>query len=266
MKKTDSHFLSVVIPACHQAETIFQDIKKIDEVLRGIKYDYEIVVVVDGKDDKTFQNAKKAEGKKIKITGYETNHGKGYAVRFGMARTKGDIVAFIDAGMDLDPNGLSMLLEHFEWYNADIVVGSKRHPVSLINYPRSRKLLSWGYQMLTHVMFGLNIRDTQVGMKFFKRKVLENVLPRLIVKTYAFDIEMLAVAYSLGYKRIYEAPIRIDWSLNRSTITGSLGKTVFAMLWDTSAVFYRLKLLHYYSDHNKRKWRYDKELELRVNI
>lgn len=232
----------------------------------GIHYPYEVIVAVDGKADKTYGNAQKINSPKIKVVGYEKNCGKGYAVRFGMAQTKGDVVAFIDAGMDLDPNGLSMLLEHFEWYHADIIVGSKRHPVSQVDYPWQRKILSWGYQVLVRVLFGLNIRDTQAGMKFFRRQVLEDVLPRLLVKQYAFDIEILAVANRLGYKRIFEAPIRLNWQIEGSVLSKSLWQTVYSMLWDTAAVFYRLKILRYYDNSNKRKWRYDKNLDFKVNI
>lgn len=262
-KKRQGHLLSVVIPAFQQEKTIAKDLERIRDVLDNIRYDYEIVVVIDGRLDKTFENAKKVKSPKIKVVGYPKNYGKGYAIRFGMARTKGDIVAFIDAGMDLDPNGLSMLLEHFEWYNADIIVGSKRHPVSQVNYPWQRKILSWGYQMLTRILFGLNIRDTQVGMKFFKKKVIEDVLPRLLVKQYAFDIEMLAVAHRLGYKRIYEAPIRLDWDLKGSILSKSLWRILCGMLWDTLAVYYRLNILHYYDERNRRKWYSNKDLGYR---
>lgn len=266
MRKVKNHFLSVVIPAHGQEKTIIKDLLQIRDVLGKIRYPYEIVVVVDGRKDKTFENAQKIKSKKIKVVGLEKNHGKGYAVRFGMVRTEGDIIAFVDAGMDLDPNGLSMLLEHFEWYNADIIVGSKRHPVSQVDYPWQRKILSFGYQLLVRILFGLNIRDTQVGMKFFKRKVLEDVLPRLLVKEYAFDIEMLAVAHRLGYKRIFEAPVRLEWNQGRSIISKSLWKILLNMLKDTLAVFYRLKILHYYDEGNKRKWRYDPDLNFKVNI
>lgn len=266
MKKVKNRFLSIVIPAYKQEKTIVRDLLRIREVLAKIRYPYEIVVVVDGREDKTFENAQKIKSKKIKIVGLEKNHGKGYAVRYGMVRTKGDIIAFIDAGMDLDPNGLSMLLAHFEWYDADIIVGSKRHPVSQVDYPWQRKILSFGYQLLVRILFGLNIRDTQVGMKFFKRKVLKCVLPRLLVKQYAFDIEMLAVARRLGFERIFEAPIRLKWDQDRSIVSSSLWKILLNMLKDTLAVFYRLKVLRYYDEGNKRKWRYDPELNFKINI
>ncbi len=259
------NLLSIIVPSYKQEKTIKNDIEKIENVMSQLRYDYEIIVVVDGFIDGTFKNAKKIKSPKVIVTGYQHNHGKGYAVRFGMAKAKGSIVAFIDAGMDLNPNGISMLLEYFEWHNADIIVGSKLHPASKVNYPAQRKILSLGYRLLVKLLFGLTIKDTQVGMKFFRRKVLEDVLPRLLVKDYAFDIEILAVAYRLRYSRIYEAPVELEFK-NSSTITSAnFWKIVLHMLNDTLAVFYRLQILRYYDDSNKRKWKYDPELNFRVN-
>ena len=263
-EETNKKLLSVIVPAFKKEKTIKQDLERINEVLSQIRYDYEIICVVDGKIDKTFQNAKKAKSSKVKVVGYESNKGKGYAVRYGMARSNGSLIAFIDSGMDLNPNGLSMLLEHFEWYNADIIVGSKRHPVSKTNYPLERLILSIGYQWLVLILFGLNLRDTQTGMKFFRRKVLEDVLPRLLVKEFAFDIEMLSVANRLGYKKIYEAPIEMHWDGLKSVLSKSLHKTLISMLKDTLAVFYRLRILRYYDGKNKKNWRYDPELDFKV--
>lgn len=255
--------LSVVVPAYRQEKNIIKDVLRIRNVLERIRYDYEIVVVVDGMTDKTFENAKKIKSEKIKVIGYEKNHGKGYAVRLGMTRAEGDIVAFIDAGMEINPNGLSMLLEHFEWYKADIIVGSKRHPASKINYPWQRKILSLGYQILCRILFGLNVRDTQAGIKFFRGKVLKDVLPRLLVKQYAFDIELLSVARRLGYTRIFEAPIEMDWRKGKGKGT-LIPLWMWNMLVDTLAVFYRLRILHYYDDHNKRKWCRESDLNFKV--
>lgn len=265
--------VSVIVPAYKQEKTIFDDLKTIKNVLDNLRYPTEIICVVDGKIDHTFAEASRfaKNYKNVQVVGYEHNKGKGYAVRFGMAASNGDIIGFVDAGMDLNPNGLSMLLEHFEWYDADIVVGSKRHPVSKVIFPWQRRVLSFGYQILTRLLFGLRIKDTQVGMKFYRRVVLEKVLPRLIVKTFAFDIEILSVANYLGFKRIYEAPVEITLNYGQSSIGTILFnkrvlKTVILMLLDTLAVFYRLRVRNYYSDSNQRKWRFDPELNFRVNV
>ena len=180
MKK--KKMVSVIVPAYKQEKSIVADVKNIDDAMSQTRFDYEILVVVDGFLDKTFENARKIKRKKVKVLGYETNKGKGYAIRYGMARAKGDYIAFIDAGMDIDPNGISLILEHLEWYNADIIVGSKRHPASKINYPFFRKVYSWGYHVFVKILLGVTVKDTQSGLKVFKREVLEAVLPRLLVK------------------------------------------------------------------------------------
>ena len=258
------NLLSVIVPAFRQEKTIVRDLRRIKGVLDQLRYRTELLCVVDGNVDGTFARASKFAKtfRNVRVVGYANNRGKGYAVRFGMARSKGNIVAFIDAGMDLNPNGLSMLLEHFEWYKADIVVGSKRHPASKVKYPWQRKILSFGYQLIVWLLFGLKVKDTQVGMKFYRREVLEKVLPRLLVKTYAFDIELLSVANSLGYNKIYEAPVEISLDFGGSSIVTNKKflVTIFWMLWDTLAVFYRLRILRYYSRRSHRKWFKDPEL------
>ncbi|HLB60857.1 MAG TPA: glycosyltransferase [Patescibacteria group bacterium] len=258
--------LSVIVPAYRQEKTIGKTIQSLYSTLKSSRYDYEIIVVVDGTNDKTFSEAKKRETRKIKVIGYPDNSGKGYALRYGMARSHGDVVAFIDGGTDLNPASLNMLLSHFEWYKADIMVGSKWHPVSIVEYPWWRKILSKGYGFYVWMLFGLRVRDTQLGMKLFRRNVLEDVLPRLLVKKFAADIEMLAVANRLGHSRIYEAPIELHWREIESNINHNLLGTIWDMFLDTLMVFYRLKIIKYYDNASKRKWRYDPDLNFRVNV
>lgn len=266
MGKSNPKLLSLIIPVYRQEKTIQKQLQTILGELTLLSIPYEVIVVIDGEVDHSEVEAKKVRSNKLIVTGYPTNHGKGYAVRFGMAKCKGDVVGFLDAGGDISILTLSMMIEHFKWYNADIVVGSKRHPVSKVQYPVARKILSFGYQQMTRMLFGLNIKDTQVGMKLYRREVLEDVLPRLLVKQFAFDIEILAVAYYLGYTRIFEAPVELDFTGVSSITSYSVWKIIFRMLWDTLAVFYRLKILHYYDNINKRKWKFDPELNFKIAV
>jgi len=265
--KKEKKLLSLIVPAYKQEKTIEKDILSIQNVLNSLlEYDYEIIVVVDGKIDNTFAYAKKVKSSKVIVVGYPHNHGKGFAVRYGMLRAKGDIIAFLDAGMDLNPQGLLRLLGVMEEKDADIVIGSKVHPLSRVTYPIQRIILSHGYRFFVKLLFGLSISDTQVGMKIFRREVLTKVLPRLLVKQYAFDIEILAVANYLGFRKICEAPITLTFNHWSSITSKNFWNAIFHMLWDTAAVFYRLKMLHYYSDSNKRKWKFDPELQYNVNV
>ncbi len=266
MSRKKIELLSLIIPVYKQEKTIARNLRLILLALEKLNFPYEVIVIIDGFVDKSLAEAKKVKSPFLTVAGYPTNHGKGYAVRYGMAKSKGDIIGFMDAGGDLSEQGLSMLLAHYRWYNADIIIGSKRHLVSKVNYPWFRRILSWVYQMLIQLLFGLAIRDSQVGLKLYRRIVLEDVLPRLLVKQFAFDIEILAVANHLGYTRIYEAPVELNFSRSSSITSHNFWKIVSNMLWETGAIYYRLRILHYYDTVNKRKWRYDPELNFRINI
>jgi len=240
--------ISIILPSYKQEKTIVKDLQNLSKVLSALPYRYEIVVVVDGFVDKTHDLLKdlRPKIKDLKVIGYEKNKGKGFAIKLGVKEAKGDIIGFIDAGMDIDPSEISLMLDLMDWNKADIVMGSKLHPESKVNYPLWRKVLSWGYRTLTHVLFGFSVKDTQVGFKIFRKKVAKDVFSRIIVKRFAFDVEVLTVAYKLGYRKIYEAPIQLNFRGASSITSKSFWKTIFWMLWDTAAVFYRLKILHYY--------------------
>lgn len=267
MRRVESKLFSLIIPVYKQEKTIKHDIEEVLSILSETHTNFEIIPVIDGALDRSFSEAKKVADPRVRPVGYQTNHGKGYAVRYGFSQARGDFIGFKDAGPDLKARALPVMLAQFEFQQADIVIGSKRHPDSKGKYPFIRKILSWGYQKFTKLLFGLDVTDTQVGMKIYKRKVLEDVLPRLLVKKFAFDIEILAVAYHLGYRKIYEAPVEIDLFSGVSSISWvKMFPVISNMLKDTLAVFYRLQILRYYDDASKRKWRFDPELNFRVNI
>lgn len=170
MENKHNHFLSLIIPVYKQEKTIVKNISQIVLALNQIRYPYEIIVVIDGILDSSLKRIKSAKIPHVKTLGYMKNQGKAYAIRLGMTKTKGDYVMFLDSGQEIDPNGISMLLEHMEWYKADIIVGSKRHPASYVRYPIVRKILSYGYYFLVKFLFNIRIRDTQAGIKVFRKK------------------------------------------------------------------------------------------------
>src|SRR5207253_9113382 len=126
--------------------------------------------------------------------------------------------------------------------DCDAVIGSKRHPESKVSYPASRRFQSAIYQALIRLLFNLNVRDTQTGLKLFRRQVLQEALPLLAIKKFAFDLELLVVARQLGYRNVCEAPIALKYRFESTVNLGS----AWRVLWDTVAIFYRLRLLRYY--------------------
>lgn len=250
LPKSNTHFLSLVVPVYKQANTIIHNLRRIKKVLDTIKYDYEIVVVVDGIVDSSHTKIIKANFPKVKCLVYSKNAGKSFAIRQGMHSAKGDYVMFLDSGLEIDPLGISMLLEHMEWYKADIIVGSKRHPASLVEYSLSRKILSQGYYYIVKFLFNIKIHDTQAGIKIFKKEVLREILPRVIEKKFAGDLEMLVVADYLGFKRIYEAPIKLSYYLGGVTSAATF-LSIIRIFKDTLSIFYRRHIGYYRYIHRK---------------
>lgn len=246
-----SHFLSLIVPAYKQEKSIVKNLQQLVDVLDVINYNYEVIVVIDGMIDDSLKKIKKAKIPNIKVLAYKENRGKSYAIRLGMSMTKGDYVMFLDSGMEIDPEGISMLLKHMEWYNADVIVGSKRHPASMVTYNWKRKILSFGYYYFVKIIFGINVTDTQAGIKVFKKKVLKRILPRLVEKRFAGDLEMLVVSKLLGFSKIFEAPIKLNYEFADISSAATL-QSIWGIFLDTLAIFYRKNILKYYNKaHNK---------------
>ena len=243
--RAEPHKLSVVLPAYREAPRIRQSLALLSRELSEAIGDFEIVLVCDGCWD-TFEAARPMASDRIVVCHYANNMGKGYALQYGVQRVTGDLVTFIDADMNIHPREILTFMKVMETCDAHIVIGSKRHPESRVNYPMFRRTQSFLYQMLIAALFTINVKDTQTGLKLFRRDVLRAILPRVLVKRYAFDLELLVVAHHLGYRRIVEAPVEIREQFATTTNLRAAAR----VLVDTAAVFYRLKILRYYDrDH-----------------
>jgi glycosyltransferase involved in cell wall biosynthesis len=238
--------LSVVVPVFNGGDEIVENVGLIRHAAAGPlpPEDVEVVVVSDGSIDGTAERLLEARSDvDMRVIHYDRNLGKGYAVKLGALAAEGDWIALVDADLDLDPSAVPGFLETARREGLDFAIGSKRHPGSVVDYPRSRRVMSWGYQQLNRLLFGLDIADTQVGMKVFSRAVVDDVVPLLVVKRFAFDLELLAVANAVGHGRVRELPVRLEYRFSGS---GVGWRAVARALIDTAAVFYRLRLLRTY--------------------
>ena len=148
----------------------------------------------------------------------------------------------MDADMEVHPRQLSILYAALSGARADVAIGSKMHPRSTIDYALKRRILSYGYYIFVRTLFRLPVRDTQTGLKLFRKEVLRRVGPRVTVKRFAFDLEVLVNVNRLGY-RIVEAPVVVTRERDFPRV-GTGG--AFEVFWDTSATWYRTYILRYY--------------------
>ena len=243
--------LSVIVPAYNEEGIIVKTVEEIKRVLENANIDYEIVVVDDGSEDKTYLVVKKRFSRDPRvIVVRKENGGKGSAIKFGFKFTSGKIIAFKDADLEIHPSYITKMVKELKNRGVDGVIGSKRIPGASFWYPPLRRVLSRAYWMLVRVLFKLSVTDTQIGIKVFRREALEEILPRILCKRYAFDVELLANLERRGYK-LLEYPVRSRFQRKKSRIR--IGD-VWKMLLDTLAIYYRMKILKYYdkegSDEN----------------
>jgi glycosyltransferase involved in cell wall biosynthesis len=253
--------LSVIVPAYREAKHIAKNLRQLIGELDRLGTSYEVIVVSDGNTDDTVLEAESVVSSNIKVVQYNVNMGKGYALRCGVSRSSGELITFIDADMELDPRYIKGFIAVIESFDCDAVVGSKRHPMSNVHYPLLRRLESLAYQWLIRALFQVKVRDTQTGLKVFRRQVLEEVVPLLAIKRFAFDLELLVVARQLGYKKVMEAPVDLSYKFD-STVDP---KAAWWILWDTAAIFYRLRVLRFYAHQRKAILR-ERESERPVNV
>ena len=244
--------LSVVMPVYNLGGAVARNLECVAACLDEGGFRYELVPVDDGSADASAAEIREYAGAFPSRHGdcgtcrpvfVAKNAGKGNALKAGFAASCGEYVLLLDGDLDIAPKKLPGFFDSMARNGSDIVVGSKRHPESSVQYPWHRRLASAVYFGLVRLVVGLPVTDTQTGMKLFRRKVLGEALERMLVKTYAFDLELLSIAYQRGAK-VSEAPVEIRFGEKFGALSP---RTVRDMMMDTLAVFYRLRLLNYYA-------------------
>lgn len=236
--------VSVIIPAYNEGAVIKNNLLETMRTFDDFGCDYEIILIDDGSTDNTLSEALKVAetNPRVKVKRNLENYGKGRALKKSIRYASGDYIVFLDADLDLHPGQVNTLFDIMRLDEADVVIGSKLHPNSQVEYPASRKFISFIYYLIIKILFGLPIHDTQTGLKLFKAEVLKKILPKIIVKKFALDLEILANAHHFGY-RIAEAPIVLTQRRGYPRIGL---KAMWQTGWDTLAIFYRMNILRYY--------------------
>jgi len=235
--------LSVIVPVYRAEKFIARNLEHMKKSVSKYFPNNEIIAVIDGNGDKSEEEARKVEG--IKVISFKENQGKGAALKFGFENSTGDYITFMDCDMDIHPEQLKNFIPYFA--TADLVIGSKRHPFSRVQYPWHRKILSKGFQIYSWLILQVHLRDTQSGLKLIKREVLDVIMPLILVKRYAFDIELCFLAQKHGFRTV-EAPIDVGEQFNGTTINK---KAIIGMFLDVLAIRYRYSILEYYQ---KKFW------------
>jgi glycosyltransferase involved in cell wall biosynthesis len=229
--------ISIIMPAYNEANRILKSMAIMREQFEGIAADFEIIVVDDGSTDDTKRMAEAVFDERVRVVSYQRNKGKGYALKEGFNFVTGEFSFLIDSDLEIQAKDLDNYLSRLRM--ADIVIGSKRHPDSVVRTPVLRKFLSLGFNVLERLLTGIKATDTQAGLKAARSAALYKVLPLLSVKRYAFDAELLTVASLLDF-RTQELPVCIHLK------AGFRPTEVLRMMIDLLGVSYRLRVRKWY--------------------
>ena len=198
--------LSLVIPAFNEGSRLANGMQRLMGSISPD--DTEIIVVDDGSSDDTADVARQQlkDWTQSSVVSLAHNRGKGAAVKAGVIRARGGVIAFIDADMASDPTDLDYLLRAVE--HSHVAVGSRAHEASLVTERGiHREVMNRTFGTLVASMTHLPYMDTQCGFKAFRGPVAKLLVHGAQVERFAFDVEMLDLAARLGL-RIEEVPVR----------------------------------------------------------
>lgn len=237
--------LSIVVPVFNEANHLIQNLDTLLDEVEGYFPNFEIIVVSDGSTDGTNLKLHSFRHRDVRPIILTENAGKGCAVRAGFEQASGDHILFIDGGMEIHPKEIRIFMGLMALYQSDIVIGSKRHPQSKIYYPWYRRVLSWMFQRMVRELFDIDVTDTQVGIKLFRREVVEAILPHLQIDRYGFDLELLSLAKAFGYGNVLEAPIRMDYFITNErfvlTEIAHVLRIGISLMRDTLSLYWRIR-------------------------
>ena len=205
--------LSIVIPAYNEANRIGHTLDSIAAYLKARSIYAEVIVVDDGSIDDTglIVDARQSDFVSLRLLRCERNGGKGRAVRLGMLVARGKLRLFMDADNSTEICEMERLTETAARHATlpEVIIASISTPGSEVegSQPRARVMLGRMGSALVERTVLPGIHDTQRGFKIFTAEAADAIFPRCKLNGWGFDVEVLAIARTLGF-HILEVPVR----------------------------------------------------------
>ncbi len=205
--------LSIVVPAYNEGARLAQSMHAVVTYLNGYAPDAELIVVDDGSTDKTANVAREelanARDLRTSVISYQSNLGKGRAVRLGLLASRGDIVLFTDADLSTPITEAPKLIDPIARGECDLAFGSRALDRSLIgvHQPWRREQGGRVFNLAVRLATRLPFWDTQCGFKAFRMSTCRPIIEGATIDRFGFDVELLYVAYRAGLL-LKEIPVR----------------------------------------------------------
>jgi dolichyl-phosphate beta-glucosyltransferase len=234
--------LSIIIPAYNEEDRIVHTIHKTLDYLCAQNYSAEVLVISDGSKDSTcrvVENFAPASNVAISCLEYHPNRGKGYAVRYGMCKGRGQVVMFMDADYSVP---IEAVEEGFALLESghDIAIASRAMPGSVINHHqnRAREFSARLYTFIQNLYLGLSYPDTQCGFKLFTQKAAHTLFALQRLDSVIYDPEILFLAKRHGF-RVGQFPVYWTHQEDSRIQYDNFRKSIFVF-----QELFRIRLLH----------------------
>lgn len=201
-----SESVSIIVPVYNEAKTVRQVVERLLDMPLPVRR--EIIVINDGSTDETMRvlDGMTPVPGVLSISHAQANAGKGSAIRAGLSRASGTIIAIQDADLELDPMQLADLVQPILDGDADVVYGSRfltGRPAGPWLSIAANRLLT----CMTNLLFGGRLTDMETCYKIMRTPIARG----LELESNRFDIEPEITAKLLRQRRrIVERPVRFD--------------------------------------------------------
>jgi dolichol-phosphate mannosyltransferase len=213
----------VVVPTYNERDNLAPIISRLRTAVPSV----DVLVVDDGSPDGTGELADKlaADDDQVHVLHRTEKAGLGAAYiagfRWGMARDY-QVLVEMDADGSHAPEDLPRLLDALT--DADLVIGSRYVPGGrVVNWPRSREVLSRGGNIYSKLALGVRINDITAGYRAYRRRVLEKLeLDDVASHGYCFQVDLTWRTVRAGFT-IVEVPITFtEREIGTSKMSGNI--------------------------------------------
>jgi glycosyltransferase involved in cell wall biosynthesis len=162
--------VSVIVPCYNEQDNIENCVDQIDSAFRPTQVLHEILLINDGSTDETLKRARSSyeSHQSVRIIDLGRNCGKAVALKEGVRRARGDLVAFFDADLQYTPQDLVRMVSRLN-NGIDFVNGSRNYN----GYGASRTAFSRLYNGAVRFLFRIDLRDSNCGIKVLKKEVTD---------------------------------------------------------------------------------------------
>ncbi|HZL94237.1 MAG TPA: glycosyltransferase family 2 protein [Vicinamibacterales bacterium] len=187
--------ISVIIPAYNEEEAIEDTVRSVHQVFAELGHAFEIVVIDDASTDDTRRLLAGLRLPSLHVITKTRNGGYGAALKTGLRRSRGDLIAIIDADGSYPIAAFPLLLSEMTERGADMVVGARTNHVAI---PFTRRPAKSIVKLLADTLTGMKIPDNNSGMRMFTRALGERFM-HLYPRGFSFTVTLTLAALTNDY-------------------------------------------------------------------